>query len=188
MATICVGLVGQGKFKNRDVKEVDKKKDAPGVSGCVLLLMLIYFDKEEMGMNVDRVGVPLIQSWTTNLIMERIAKGENLDLVDPISGQFSEPRLLHSEAQKAFHTLKKSFVEQLQNIIIMDAALMAHAFQTTTQKNQSKGKDVREMDSPLDDDASPEFPSSSTCTPKKARKGVATDEMHEDRITSFENV
>ncbi|KAG5547647.1 hypothetical protein RHGRI_013368 [Rhododendron griersonianum] len=30
------------KFKNRDVKEVDKKEDAPGMSGCVLLLMVMY--------------------------------------------------------------------------------------------------------------------------------------------------
>ncbi|KAI8535931.1 hypothetical protein RHMOL_Rhmol10G0214100 [Rhododendron molle] len=50
------------KFKKRDMKLVDKKKDAPGISGCVLLLMLIYFDKEEMKMNVGTVGVPLIQS------------------------------------------------------------------------------------------------------------------------------
>ncbi|KAI8547294.1 hypothetical protein RHMOL_Rhmol07G0183600 [Rhododendron molle] len=78
------------KFKKRDMKEVDKKKDAPGVSGCVLLLL-------EMGMNVGTVGVPLIQSWTTNLIMERIAKEENLHLVDPIDGQFPQPRLLHPE-------------------------------------------------------------------------------------------
>ncbi|KAG5545166.1 hypothetical protein RHGRI_017594 [Rhododendron griersonianum] len=177
------------KFKNRDVMDVDKKKDAPGVSGCVLLLMLIYFDKEEMGMNVGRDGVPLIQSWRTKLIMERIAKEENLDLVDPISTQFPEPRLLHPEAQKAFHLLKKSFGEQLQNIIIMDAALMATASQTT-QKNQSRGNDVREMDSPLDDDASPEFPSSSNYvrTRKKARKGVAIDEMHEERTSGFEIV
>ncbi|KAG5536179.1 hypothetical protein RHGRI_023836 [Rhododendron griersonianum] len=177
------------KFKNRDVMDVDKKKDAPGVSGCVLLLMLIYFDKEEMGMNVGRDGVPLIQSWTTKLIMERITKEENLDLVDPISTQFPEPRLLHPDAQKAFHLLKKSFGEQLQNIIIMDAALMATASQTT-QENQSRGNDVREMDSPLDDDASPEFPSSSNyvCTRKKARKGVAIDDMHEERTSGFQIV
>ncbi|KAG5565360.1 hypothetical protein RHGRI_001306 [Rhododendron griersonianum] len=177
------------KFKNRDVMDVDKKKDAPGVSGCVLLLMLIYFDKEEMGMNVGRDGVPLIQSWTTKLIMERIAKEENLDLVDPISTQFPEPRLLHPDAQKAFHLLKKSFGDQLQNIIIMDAALMATASQTT-QENQSRGNDVREMDSPLDDDASPEFPSSSNyvCTRKKARKGVAIDDMHEERTSGFQIV
>ncbi|KAG5524590.1 hypothetical protein RHGRI_031308 [Rhododendron griersonianum] len=177
------------KFKNRDVMDVDKKKDAPGVSGCVLLLMLIYFDKEEMGMNVGRDGVPLIQSWTTKLIMERIAKEENLDLVDPISTQFPEPRLLHPDAQKAFHLLKKSFGDQLQNIIIMDAALMATASQTT-QENQSRGNDVREMDSPLDDDASPEFPSSSNYvrTRKKARKGVAIDDMHEERTSGFQIV
>ncbi|KAG5528217.1 hypothetical protein RHGRI_028975 [Rhododendron griersonianum] len=175
------------KFKNRDVMEVDKKKDAPGVSGCVLLLMLIYFDKEEMGMNVGRDGVPLIQSWTTNLIMERIAKEENLDLVDPISGQFPEPCLLHPEAKKAYHLLKKSFLEQLENIMIMDGALMATASQTT-QQNQSKGKDVREMDSPFHDDSSPQIPSCSTCTPNKARKGVAIHEMQEERTTGFEDV
>ncbi|XP_058219786.1 uncharacterized protein LOC131330268 [Rhododendron vialii] len=176
------------KFKKRDVKEVDNKKDAPGVSGCVLLLLLIYFDKEEMGMNVGRVGVPLIQSWTTNLIMERIAKEENLDLVDPISGQFPEPRLLHPEAQKAFHTLKKSFVEQLQNIIIMDAAFIGQGSETTTQKIHEKGKDVSEMDSPLDDDGCHKFPSTSTSTLNKAGKGVPTDEMDEDRISCFKNV
>ncbi|KAI8568014.1 hypothetical protein RHMOL_Rhmol02G0165600 [Rhododendron molle] len=160
------------KFQKRDMKEVDKKKDALGVSGCVLLLMLIYFDKEEMGMNVGTVGVPLIQSWTTNLIMEQIAKEENLDL----------------EAQKAYHTLQKSFLEQMQHIIIMDASLMAHVSETTTQKHPPKGKDVREMDSPLDDSTCYQFPSTSTSTPKKARKGVGADEMDEDTITGFENV
>ncbi|XP_058202858.1 uncharacterized protein LOC131317316 [Rhododendron vialii] len=151
-------------------------------------LALIYFDKEEMGMNVGRVGVPLIQSWTTNLIMERIAKEENLDLVDPISGQFPEPRLLHPEAQKAFHTLKKSFLEQLQNIIIMDAALMGQGSETTTQKIHEKGKDVSEMDSPDFDDGCHKFPSTSTSTLNKAGKGIPTDEMDEDRISCFENV
>lgn len=111
-----------------------------------------------------------------------------MDLVDPISGQFPEPRLLHPEAQKAYHLLKKSFVEQLQNIIIMDVTLMGPGSETTTQKNSSKGKDVRELDSPVDDDACHEFQSTSTCTPKKARTGVAIDEMDEERITGFENV
>ncbi|KAG5562080.1 hypothetical protein RHGRI_004954 [Rhododendron griersonianum] len=179
------------KFKNRDVKDVDKKKDAPGVSGCVLLLILIYFDKEDMGMNVGRAGVPLIESWTTRLVLERIAKEENLDLVDPISAQFPEPRLLHPEAQKAFHLLKKSFIEQLESIIIMDAAMMGVASETTTQQNRSKTKDVREMDSPFDAfdaDACHQFPSTSTSTPKKAMEGVGTDEIDEDRITDFGNV
>ncbi|KAG5548719.1 hypothetical protein RHGRI_014169 [Rhododendron griersonianum] len=176
------------KFKNRDVKDVDKKKDAPGVSGCVLLLMLIYFDKEDMGMNVRRAGVPLIESWTTRLVLERIAKEENLDLVDPISAQFPEPRLLHPEAQKAFHLLKKSFIEQLESIIIMDAAMMGLASETTTQQNRSKTKDVREMDSPFDADACHQFPSTSTSTPNKAMEGVGTDEIDEDRITDFGNV
>ncbi|KAI8549297.1 hypothetical protein RHMOL_Rhmol06G0014800 [Rhododendron molle] len=176
------------KFKNRDMKDVDEKKDAPGVSGCVLLLLLIYFDKEDMGMNVGSLGVPLIQSWTTNLIMERIAKEENLDLVDPISGQFPQPRLLHPDAQKAFHDLQKSFIVQMQHIIIMDASLMARVSETTRQKNMSKGKEVRDMDSPFDDYASHGIPSSSISTPKKATKGVVINEMEEDRITGFQNV
>ncbi|KAI8532304.1 hypothetical protein RHMOL_Rhmol11G0203400 [Rhododendron molle] len=175
------------KFKNRDMKDVVEKKDAPGVSGCVLLLMLIYFDKEDMGMNVGTLGVPLIQSWTTNLIMERIAKEENLDLVDPISGQFPQPRLLHPDAQKAFHDLQKSFMVQMQHIIIMDASLMARVSQTTSQTIPSKGKGVREMDSPLDDYASHGIPSSSRSTPMKARKGVVINEMEEDRITASQN-
>ncbi|KAF7129249.1 hypothetical protein RHSIM_Rhsim10G0108400 [Rhododendron simsii] len=174
------------KFKNRDVKEVDNRKDAPGVSGCVLLLMLIYFDKEEMGMNVGTDGVPLIQSWTTNLILQRISKEENLELVDPIFTQFPQPRLLHPEAQKAYHTLQKSYLQQMQHIIIMDAALMAHVSETS-EKIPSKGKDVSVMDSPLDDDACHVIPSSSTCTPNKAGKRVAEDEMDEDRISDFAN-
>ncbi|KAI8535932.1 hypothetical protein RHMOL_Rhmol10G0214200 [Rhododendron molle] len=44
------------------------------------------------------------------------------------------------------------------------------------------------MDSPLDDSACHQFPSTSTSTLKKARKGVGTDEMDEDTITGFENV
>ncbi|KAI8548452.1 hypothetical protein RHMOL_Rhmol07G0274900 [Rhododendron molle] len=176
------------KFKNKDMKDVDEKKDAPGVSGCVLLLLLIYFDKEDMGMNVGSLGVPLIQSWTTNLIMERIAKEENLDLVDPISGQFPQPRLLHPDAQKAFHDLQKSFIVQMQHIIIMDASLMARVSETTRHKNMSKGKEVRDMDTPFDDYASHGIPSSSISTPKKATKGVVINEMEEDRITGFQNV
>ncbi|KAI8547567.1 hypothetical protein RHMOL_Rhmol07G0206300 [Rhododendron molle] len=170
------------------MKDVDEKKDAPGVSGCVLLLLLIYFDKEDMGMNVGSLGVPLIQSWTTNLIMEGIAKEENLDLVDPISGQFPQPRLLHPDAQKAFHDLQKSFIVQMQHIIIMDASLMARVSETTRHKNMSKGKEVRDMDSPFDDYASHGIPSSSISTPKKATKGVVINEMEEDRITGFQNV
>ncbi|KAI8530081.1 hypothetical protein RHMOL_Rhmol11G0027500 [Rhododendron molle] len=119
------------KFKNRDMKDVDEKKDAPGVSGCVLLLL---------------------------------------------------------DAQKAYHALQKSFIVQMQHIIIMDASLMARVSQTTSQKNPSKRKDVREMDSPLDDYASHGIPSSSRSTPKKARKGVVINEMEEDRITDFQNV
>ncbi|KAF7113550.1 hypothetical protein RHSIM_RhsimUnG0114800 [Rhododendron simsii] len=142
------------KFKKRDVKEVDNRKDAPGVSGCVLLLMLIYFDKEEMGMNVGTDGVPLIQSWTTNLIMERISKEENLELVDPIFTQFPQPRLLHPEAQKAYYTLQKSYLEQMQHIIIMDAALMAHVSETT-EKIPSKGKRVAEDE--MDEDRISDF-------------------------------
>ncbi|KAI8568219.1 hypothetical protein RHMOL_Rhmol02G0181100 [Rhododendron molle] len=175
------------KFKNRDMKDVDEKKDAPGVSGCVLLLLLIYFDKEDMGINVGTLGVPLIQSWTTNLIMERIAMEENLDLVDPISGQFPQPRLLHPDAQKAFHDLQKSFMVQMQHIIIMDASLMARVSQPTGQKFLSKGKGMREMDSPLDDYASHGIPSSSRSTPKKARKGVVINEIEEGRITGSQN-
>ncbi|KAF7151861.1 hypothetical protein RHSIM_Rhsim02G0074000 [Rhododendron simsii] len=180
------------KFKKRDVKDVDNRKDAPGVSGCVydrnviFPLQLIYFDKEEMGMNVGIDGVPLIQSWTTNLIMERISKEENLELVDPLFTQFPQPRLLHPEAQKAHHTLQKSYLEQLQHIIIMDAALMAHD-SATTEKIPSKGKDVSGMDSPLDDDACQEIPSSSTATPNKAGKRVAEDEMDEDMISDSGN-
>ncbi|KAI8538283.1 hypothetical protein RHMOL_Rhmol09G0090300 [Rhododendron molle] len=118
------------QFKKRDIKDVDKKKDGPGVSGCVLLLM---------------------------------------------------------EAQKAFHTLQKSFLKQMHHIILLDAFLMAHVFETTTHKSK-KGKDVREMDSPLDDFACHQFPCTSTSTPKKARKGVGTDGMDEDTITGFQNV
>ncbi|KAG5561612.1 hypothetical protein RHGRI_004609 [Rhododendron griersonianum] len=191
MRDVFTSGVADAKFQTSDVKDVDKKKDAPGVSGCVLLLMLIYFDKEDMGMNVGRAGVPLIESWTTRLVLERIAKEENLDLVDPISAQFLEPRLLHPEAQKAFHLLKKSFIEQLESIIIMDAVMMGVASETTTQQNRSKTKDVREMDSPFDAfdaDACHQFPSTSTSTPKKAMEGVGTDEIDEDRITDFGNV
>ncbi|KAF7131786.1 hypothetical protein RHSIM_Rhsim09G0056600 [Rhododendron simsii] len=145
-------------FKKRDVKEVDNRKDAPSVS--------VLDDESYNGMNCQG----------------------NVQLVDLISGQFPQPRLLHPEAQKAYHALQKSFLEQLQHIIIMDAALMGHVSEITTEKNPSKGKDVKEMNSPLDNDACHEMPSNSTSTPKKARKGVGADEMDEDRIFSFENV
>ncbi|KAF7150909.1 hypothetical protein RHSIM_Rhsim02G0111600 [Rhododendron simsii] len=128
--------------KKRDVKEVDNRKDAPGVS--------VLDDEAYKGMNCQE-------------------------------GEFGE-------AQNAYHTLQKSFLEQLQHIIIMDAALMSHVSEITTEKNPSKGKDVREMDSPLDDDACHEIPSSSTSTLKKAGKGVAVDEMDEERISGFEDV
>ncbi|KAG5532138.1 hypothetical protein RHGRI_026675 [Rhododendron griersonianum] len=44
------------------------------------------------------------------------------------------------------------------------------------------------MDSPFHDDSSPQIPSCSTCTPNKARKGVAIHEMQEERTTGFEDV
>ncbi|KAG5523792.1 hypothetical protein RHGRI_030698 [Rhododendron griersonianum] len=61
------------KYKKRSAKVVGGKKDSVGIAGCVLLLM------------VGSEGEPMIQSWTTKLIKERIAKEETLELVDPIS-------------------------------------------------------------------------------------------------------
>ncbi|KAI8546734.1 hypothetical protein RHMOL_Rhmol07G0142800 [Rhododendron molle] len=122
------------KFKKRDAKVVDNKKDALGVSVCVLLLM---------------------------------------------------------ETVKCYHAIKKAFVEQLLHLIVMNASLMSDVPETSTCY-PSNGKDVNEIESPKDDDASlsdeensDEIPSTSTSTPKKVGKGVAMDE---DRISGFHYV
>ncbi|KAG5531949.1 hypothetical protein RHGRI_026528 [Rhododendron griersonianum] len=92
------------KYKKRSGKVVGGKKDAVGVAGCVLLLMLIYFDKHPMGMKVGSEGEPLIKSWTTKLIKERIAKEETLELVDPISKRFPDPSFRHPVRELNFVT------------------------------------------------------------------------------------
>ncbi|KAF7154229.1 hypothetical protein RHSIM_Rhsim01G0162700 [Rhododendron simsii] len=71
------------KYKKRSGKIVGGKKDSVGVAGCVLLLM------------VGSEGEPLIQSWTTKLIKERITKEETSELVDPISERFPEASYRH---------------------------------------------------------------------------------------------
>ncbi|KAG5520643.1 hypothetical protein RHGRI_033278 [Rhododendron griersonianum] len=84
-------------YKNRGAKATKKagKIEAPGVGGCVLLLMLLYFDKEPMGMTVGQEGGPLIECWTQQHIQERIGKEENLELLDPTLSQFPQPCLRH---------------------------------------------------------------------------------------------
>ncbi|KAG5563499.1 hypothetical protein RHGRI_006059 [Rhododendron griersonianum] len=125
------------KYKKRSGKVVGGKKDVVGVAGCVLLLMLIYFDKHPMGMKVGSEGEPLIQSWTTKKIKERIAKEETLDLVDPIFEQFPAPSFRHPYTIAAFHDLKKNFVNQKQHLQLLDAALMGDVPETCTRDPSS---------------------------------------------------
>ncbi|KAF7123079.1 hypothetical protein RHSIM_Rhsim12G0083900 [Rhododendron simsii] len=87
-------------YKNRGAKAAKKsgKIEAPGVGGCVLLLMLLYFDKEPMGMTVDQEGGPLIECWMQQRIQERVGKEENLQLLDPTLSKFPQPRLRHPQS------------------------------------------------------------------------------------------
>lgn len=92
---------------------------------------------------------------------------------------------------KCYHDIKKAFLQQVQNFIVMDAGLMGDVPETST-RNPLKGKDVNEIESPKDDDTcsfdeenGDEIPSTSTSTPKKVKKGVVMDEMNEDRISGF---
>ncbi|KAG5565989.1 hypothetical protein RHGRI_001799 [Rhododendron griersonianum] len=144
---ICAKVVG-GK----------NKKDSIGVAGCVLLLMLIYFGKQPMGMKVGSEGEPMIQSWTTKLIKERIAKEVTLELY----------------TIAAFHDLKKYFLNQMQHLFVLDGALMGDVPETCTQnlskrkasiKRKNRNEDDVEMgDVHMDSD---NIPSTSTFNPKE---------------------
>ncbi|XP_058216823.1 uncharacterized protein LOC131327698 [Rhododendron vialii] len=127
------------KYKKRSGKVGDGKKDSVGVAGCVLLLMLIYFDKQPMGMKVGSEGEPLIQSWTTKLIKERIANEETLELVDPISKQFPKASYRHPCTIAVFHDLKKNFLNQMQHLDALESALMGDVPKTCT-RSPSKRK------------------------------------------------
>ncbi|XP_058203826.1 uncharacterized protein LOC131318053 [Rhododendron vialii] len=197
------------KYKKRSAKVADSKnkKDAFGVGGCVLLLMLIYFDKQPMGMKVGSEGDPMIQSWTTKLIKERIAKEENLELVDPISGQFPEPRLRHPHAIAAYHDLKKYFLVQMQQLEVLDAALMGDVPETCTRnpskrkasnerQSPNKGKDVTERKNPNEDDVEmgnvdmdlEDIPSTSTLNPKKVSDGLDVEDMDAGRMSGIDHL
>lgn len=58
-------------------------------------MQLIYFDMEPVGVDVGDEPGPPIQRWTPQRIKDRITKEENLDLFDPMSDKFPEPRLRH---------------------------------------------------------------------------------------------
>ncbi|XP_058187048.1 uncharacterized protein LOC131303980 [Rhododendron vialii] len=173
------------KYKKRSAKVVGGKKDSVGVAGCVLLLMLIYFDKQPMGMKVGSEGEPMIQSWTTKLIKERIAKEETLELVDPISERFPEPSFWHPYTIAAFRDLKKYFLNQMQHLSVLDAALMGDVPQTCTQ-NPSKRKASIKRKNRNEDDVEmgdvhmdlEKFLSTSTFNLKKVSDGVDMDGSH----------
>lgn len=161
------------KYKKRSEKVVGGKKDAIGVAGCVLLLMFIYFDKHPMGMKVGSEGEPLIKSWTTKLIKERIAKEETLELVDPISERFPDPSFRHPYTQAAFHDLKKYFLHQMQYLEILEATLMGDVPETCTRNpslTSTKRNNRNEDDVNMDD--LDNFSSTSNVNPKKVSHGV----------------
>ncbi|XP_058223140.1 uncharacterized protein LOC131332849 [Rhododendron vialii] len=180
------------KYKKRSGKVVGGKKDCVGVAGCVLLLMLIYFDKQPMGMKVGSEGEPLIQSWTTKLIKERIAKEKTLELVDPISERFPEASYRHPFSIATFHDLKKYFVKQMQLIDVMDGALMGD-FPETCTKSPSKRKASTKRKNRNEDDVEmgdihmdvEDFPSTSTVNPKKVRHGVDVEDMDDSRMSGL---
>ncbi|KAI8573327.1 hypothetical protein RHMOL_Rhmol01G0268600 [Rhododendron molle] len=180
------------KYKKRSAKFVEGKKDSVGVAGCVLLLMLIYFDKQPMGMKVGSEGEPLIKSWTTKLIKKRIAKEETLELVDPISEQFPQHSYRHPYTNAAFHDLKKYFVNQMQLLDVLDAALMGDVPETCTRsppksKASAKRKNQNEDDVEIGDvhmDVE-DFPSTSTVNPKNVRHGVDMEDMDGSRMSGI---
>ncbi|KAI8553429.1 hypothetical protein RHMOL_Rhmol05G0015100 [Rhododendron molle] len=180
------------KYKKRSAKVVEGKKDSAGVAGCVLLLMLLYFDKHPMGMKVGQEGEPLIQSWTTKLIKERIAKEETLELVDPISERFPQPSYRHPYTNAAFHDLKKYFINQMQVLDVMDAALMGDVPETCTRspskrKASTKRKNRNEDDVEMGDvhmDVE-DIPSTSTVNAKKVRHGEDMEDMDGSRMSGL---
>ncbi|KAF7130366.1 hypothetical protein RHSIM_Rhsim10G0013200 [Rhododendron simsii] len=114
-------------YKNRGAKAAKKagKFEAPGVGGCVLLLMLLYFDKEPMGMTVGQEGGALIECWTQQRIQERIGKEENLQLFDPTLSKFPQPRLRHPISIEAFELAKRTFIQHVEQIQKTDDIVMA---------------------------------------------------------------
>ncbi|KAF7131718.1 hypothetical protein RHSIM_Rhsim09G0059600 [Rhododendron simsii] len=177
------------KYKKRSGKVVGGKKDCVGVAGCVLLLMLIYFDKQPMGMKVGSEGEPLIQSWTTKLIKEHIAKEETLDLVDPIDEQFPKASYRHPYSNEAFHDLKKYFIKQMQFIDVMDAALMGDVPETcirspSKRKASTKTKNRNEEDVEIHMDVE-DFPSTSTVMKTNVRHGVDVEDIDGSRMSGL---
>ncbi|XP_058217570.1 uncharacterized protein LOC131328671 [Rhododendron vialii] len=180
------------KYKKRCGKVGGGKKDSLGVAGCVLLLMLIYFDKHPMGMKVGSEGEPLIQSWTTKLIKERIAKDETLELVDPIAEQFPKASYRHPCTIAAYHDLKKNFLNQMQHLDALESALMGDVPKTCTpspskRKPSTKRKNRNEDDVEMGDvhmDVE-DFPSTSTVNPKKVRHGVDVEDMDGSRMSGL---
>ncbi|XP_058211557.1 uncharacterized protein LOC131323730 [Rhododendron vialii] len=154
--------------------------------------MLIYFDKQPMGMKVGSEGEPLIHSWTTKFIKERIAKEETLELVDPISDRFPEASYRHPFSIAAYHDLKKYFVKQMQLIDVMDGALMGDVPETCTRspskrKASTKRKNRNEDDVEMGDvhmDVE-DFPSTSTVNQKKVRHGVDVEDMDGSRMSGL---
>ncbi|KAI8533900.1 hypothetical protein RHMOL_Rhmol10G0046500 [Rhododendron molle] len=125
------------KYKKRSAKVMEGKKDSAGVAGCVLLLMLLYFDKHPMGMKYTNA---------------------------------------------AFHDLKKYFINQMQVLDVMDAALMGDVPETCTRspskrKASTKRKNRNEDDVEMGDvhmDVE-DIPSTSTVNAKKVRHGEDMD-------------
>ncbi|KAI8573330.1 hypothetical protein RHMOL_Rhmol01G0268800 [Rhododendron molle] len=123
------------KYKKRNAKAVEGKKDSVGVAGCVL-------------------------------------------------------RLMYTNA--AFHDLKKYFVNQMQLLNVLDAALMGDVPETCT-RNPSKSKasanrknrnenDVDMGDVHMDVE---DFPSTSSVNPKKVRHGVDMEDMDGSRMSGL---
>ncbi|XP_058181179.1 uncharacterized protein LOC131299609 [Rhododendron vialii] len=128
-------------YNNRGAKAKKKarKIEAPSIDGCVLLLMLLYFDKEQMGMIVGQEGGPLIECWTQQRFQERIRNEENLDLLDPTLSQFSQPRLRHLICIEGFQLAKRMFIQQVEQIKKTDDIFMEALENKPSGRDESTG-------------------------------------------------
>ncbi|KAI8534488.1 hypothetical protein RHMOL_Rhmol10G0093800 [Rhododendron molle] len=102
----------------------------------VLDWLLLYFDKEPMGMTVGQEGGPLIECWTQLRIQQRIAKEENLELLDPTLSQFPQPRLRHPICIEGFQLAKRMFIKQVEQIKKTDDNLMEALGNKPTERDE----------------------------------------------------
>ncbi|KAF7133354.1 hypothetical protein RHSIM_Rhsim09G0038900 [Rhododendron simsii] len=123
-------------YKNRGAKAAKKagKIEAPGIDSCVLLLMLLYFDKEPMGMTVGQEDGPLIEWWMQQRIQERLLFHSTKSYILYLS----PPQI----SIEGFQLAKRMFIQLVEQIQKTDDILM-EALENKPSGRDESTKDVQ---------------------------------------------